>query len=233
MVTRREWPLAAGERFSWSNGNTKTGRMLVTRSSAITCPPSCPFIGAGCYGEASQSGTRVWREISGGSDGVSLSDLCDRIRAVPAGSLWRMNETGDLPGVGNRIRMSSLRRITKANSGRRGFTYTHKTLTPRNVSAIREANADDFVVNLSADNRADAVRKLDANCAPVVLVVPLGTPRMTRLDNDVRVLRCPAERSDKTCLDCGWCARPNRDFVVGFGAHGVRKRMVSEMVGSE
>lgn len=239
MAGRLAWNLTNRLRISLSMGNTKTGRMLVSKSSAYTCP-DCPFKGAGCYAETSQSGTRKWREISTDGSGISWSEFLAQIGRLRPGSLWRHNEAGDLPGKGNRIDRIRMSELISANADADclGFTYTHKPVltgpnSRSNRAAIREANTTGFVVNLSADNPDDAVRKLALGIGPVCLVLPFDAPRTSKLDNGVRIIACPAENTDKTCRDCGWCQRVNRSFVVGFRAHGVRRRMVSEIAGSE
>lgn len=233
-LTRSDWTLANGLRFQVSNGNSKTGRMLVSKTSAVTCPPGCPFLGSGCYAETAQSGTRVWREISTTESGLTLSEFCARIRALPPDALWRHNEAGDLPGKGPRIAPKALASIAKANLGRRGFTYTHKPITgphgKANRRAIRAANSAGFTINLSADNPADMRSKVASGVGPVCVVVPTDSLRRTAVVDGTRLVRCPAEYRDTTCRDCGLCARADRSFVIAFSAHGVRKRMVSEIV---
>jgi hypothetical protein len=135
-MRRIDWTNAKGLRFSWSHGNIKTGRMLTTKTSGNTCPPGCPFLGAGCYAETGP-GIRTWRDLTQGSHGVNLADLCARIRAEKPGSLWRHNEAGDLPGIGSRIDGKALRAIVDANHGRKGYTYTHKPLTPHESTSHR------------------------------------------------------------------------------------------------
>ncbi len=49
----------------------------------------------------------------------------------------------------------------------------------------------------------------------------------------VRVVRCPAEYLDIGCKNCGGkdgplCARLNRDFVIGFTAHGSGKKKAAD-----
>jgi hypothetical protein len=230
-MRRIDWTNAKGLRFSWSHGNIKTGRMLTTKTSGNTCPPGCPFLGAGCYAETGP-GIRTWRDLTQGSHGVNLADLCARIRAEKPGSLWRHNEAGDLPGIGSRIDGKALRAIVDANHGRKGYTYTHKPLTPTNQRLIAEANRRGFTINLSADSLADADRKAALGIGPVSVVLPMDAPdRGVKTPDGRTVVVCPAERiPGRTCADCGLCQRRGNRAIVGFRAHGVRKRMVSETV---
>ena len=54
------------------------------------------------------------------------------IYSLPVGQLWRHNQAGDLPGIGNKIDVKQLGQLVKASEGKRGFTYTHKPLTKVN-----------------------------------------------------------------------------------------------------
>tara|TARA_S200002703_G_C3764684_1_gene235416 strand:- start:358 stop:885 length:528 start_codon:yes stop_codon:yes gene_type:complete len=164
-----------------------------------------------------------WNKVSDGERGTALDAFADQIKALPENQLWRHNQAGDLPGTGNRINRRQLRQIVKANEGKRGFTYTHKPLTPTNITAIREANAGGFTVNVSANNPSQAAALIKTGL-PVVTVLPSGSPKVTKID-DQRIVACPAtQRDGVTCATCGLCARANRDYIIGFPVHGSAKR---------
>jgi hypothetical protein len=143
--------------------------------------------------------------------------------------LWRHNQAGDLPGVGDSIDATALSQLTEANTGKRGFTYTHKPLTDSNLSAIRSANERGFVVNLSANSvsHADTLAKLGL---PVAAVVPADSAdRFTTPDGN-RVVVCPAQRVDNlSCDKCRICAKGNRGFIVGFKPHGTGAKRVQKI----
>lgn len=111
----------------------------------------------------------------------------------------------------------------------RGFTYTHKPLTPLNADLIRGANECGFTVNVSTDSLADA----DAVAAiglPVVTVLPSGaTGHGHRTPEGRHIVVCPAVLRDEiTCETCKLCAIGHRKSIVGFPAHGDRKGQVTE-----
>jgi len=181
----------------------------------------------------------IWRSLTetapgqsfknGKSDirALSWSALLDAIRSIPAGALWRHNQAGDLPGHGNEIDAQALRELTDANQGKRGFTYTHKPLTPANAAAIKAANDAGFTVNLSGNNLAHADQLADANIGPVVVVLPADVKGNADITTPAgrRVSVCPATyRDDVSCKTCGLCQRQTRKAIVGFPAHGVSKR---------
>jgi hypothetical protein len=203
------------------SANVKTGAMPVTTSSAKTCPDSCPLKAGGCYAKTSFLGMH-WHKVTAGTRGESFSSLLAQIRELAPGALWRHNQAGDLPGTGDRINKRDLVRLARSNKGKRGFTYTHKPPTARNLDAIRKATREGFTINLSANSLTHA-DKLAKHRLPVVAVLPsqdiekrnLVTPRGTP------VVVCPATRSEYiTCKTCGLCQKGDRAFIIGFPAHG-------------
>lgn len=218
------------------SSNRKVGPIMVTTSPRSTCPTACPFKGSGCYAEGGPL-RAIWSALDRGEAGQSVSNgkgklkvhdltsLLDRIRAQPLGALWRMNQAGDLPGEGDEIDGEALAAITLANQGRRGFTYTHKPMTPGNMKLVKRSNAFGFTINLSANNLQDADRLADLNVGPVATVLPHDQLSNTVTPKGRKVVVCPAVvRDDVTCSSCGLCARADRTAIVGFPAHGASRR---------
>ena len=211
------------------SSNKKTGPIPVTTTSRDTCPPACPFIGAGCYADLGPLGFH-WNQVSDQDHkkAGTLSELCDAIRALPGRQLWRHNQAGDLPGVGNRINYAALKDICNANRGRRGFTYTHKPLTDHNLSVIHEANNSGFIVNVSGNNPAHAdtlANQVQGKRIPIVTVLPTDAPNKSTTPAGRKIVACPAEKSDRvSCATCKLCAVRDREYIIGFRAHGTRKR---------
>lgn len=203
------------------SSNRKTGPIPVTYSLRETCPPSCPHYRADCYAEDYY--TRItWDKVA--DRGKPLADVAASIAALPAGQLWRFNVAGDLPGTGESVDPAALGEIVRANTGRRGFTYTHKK-SPDAVKWARHATEWGFTVNLSADDAGEA-DTLSAHGLPLVCIVPTDCPEKTQTPGGLPIVVCPAQtRDDVTCADCGLCQRANRAVVVGFRAHGTRAKM--------
>jgi hypothetical protein len=140
-----------------------------------------------------------------------------------------------------------------ANRGKRVIAYTHKPVLPdtavaaNNRSIIADANTVGFIINLSANNPAEADALADLAIAPVVTILAHDYARRairhrakTRADEWAetiaewrdritplsrhtpagrRIAICPATYTRATCKSCGACASP-RDAVIGFPAHG-------------
>jgi hypothetical protein len=135
-----------------------------------------------------------------------------------------MNQAGDLPGHGDAIDHAAVDDIVAANRGRRGFTYTHKPMTAENADTVRCANANGFTVNLSANDLAHADELADLGVGPVAAVLPKDQTANTVTPKGRKVIVCPATvRDDVSCSTCQLCAR-QRDFIVGFPAHGASSR---------
>lgn len=212
------------------SSNPKTGPIPVSTSSAATCPPTCPFNhrnSGGCYAEQGKLAIH-WRHVTAGTRGDELADFLSKIKRLPAGQLWRHNQAGDLPGEGATIDGRALSRLVAANRGKRGFTYTHKHTTAKNLDKIRRANAGGFTINLSADTLAHADALKASGAGPVVVVLPADQKTNTTTPDGHRVVICPATvRSDVSCATCGLCAIGNRSVIVGFPAHGPGQKKAS------
>ena len=207
--------------FTRVSGNRKTGPIPVTMTSRDSCPESCPLYRLGCY---ALTGPISWHWKKGCT--LDLDDLCQQIRSIPGGSLWRHNTAGDLPGTGEHIDTDALRKIARANRGRRGFTYTHKR---QGFDAMRAATAAGFTVNLSADNAAQA-DTLAAHGLPVVTIIPKDAPKVSRTPGGRKIVLCPAESSKKiTCANCGLCANASRDYLIGFKPKGRHPAAVNQL----
>lgn len=208
------------------SSNVKTGPIPVTTSSAETCPDSCPLKSGGCYAKSGPLAMH-WRKVTSGERGNSVDLLAKQIRAFPRGQVWRHNQAGDLPGIGDDINTADLKKIVTANKGRRGFTYTHKPCEENasNREAVKAANAEGFTINLSANNLAHADRLVDLKAGPVVCVVPESTDATFYTPQGRKGIVCPAQqRDDITCANCQLCSRVMRSVIIGFRAHGTSKK---------
>lgn len=223
--------------FTPQSGNQKTGPIPVSTSSSRTCPTTCPFRGNGCYADSNPLKIH-WSQVTAGSRGDNWSVFLDKVRSIASGQLWRHNQAGDLPGLGNRIDATKLNQLASVSQDKRGFTYTHKPCvsTPgvpsevvrANLRAVRSAVRQGFTVNLSGNSLEHADR-LARTGLPVATVVPPGSPSPLTTPAGRRVIVCPAQRSDRTCADCGLCARSDRSFIIGFIPHGTGARKVASV----
>ena len=212
--------------FTTKSSNAKIGPIPASVSPEKTCPTSCPFKKNGCYAENGPVSWH-WRKVSSGERGEPFKDFLKSVTALPAGQIWRHNVAGDLAGTRNGIDANKLKRLVEANSGKRGFTYTHKPPTAANLKAIRHAVNNGFTINLSANNLTHA-DELAKHKLPMVVVLESNVKKITKTPNGRTVIVCPAtQRDDVTCSSCKMCAVANRSIIIGFPAHGVMTKKVN------
>ena len=202
----------------------KVGDTFRSYSESDTCPSTCPLKDAGCYAKAGPTSWQ-WKKVDQGKGTITWSEFLQQVRRLQSGNIWRHNVAGDLPHDDGNIAPDALRSLTRANKGKRGYTYTHHALNAHNLSEVRQANDDGFTVNLSANGMHQVDQYVDTGL-PVVTVLPIDAPKVQKTAKGRKVVVCPAvTRPDKvTCVTCGICANPDRDYVIGFPAHGVSKK---------
>jgi hypothetical protein len=223
--------------------NDKTGPIPVTTSTARTCPSTCPLKNNGCYAAGGKLNLH-WQAVTEHGRGHTWAGFIAHLSSVLSKqaprALWRHNQAGDLPGVGNRINKRQALQLASVNAthAARGYTYTHKPVlesesaahAAHNRDTIAEMNTAGLTVNVSANNLAHADALASLAIAPVVCVLDKSTTdRTTTTPAGRKVIICPAQLSDKvTCATCGLCAvnNPARP-IVGFLAHGPSARKAS------
>lgn len=212
------------------SGNRKTGPMPVSTSNSATCPDACPIKLKGCYAKYGPTGM-AWRNVDSGKakDAVEWPQFVRQVKALPKGSLWRHNQAGDLNGDMVTIDKAKLIQLVEANTGKRGFTYTHYDAlsNPENRLAVHWANVKGFTVNLSGNDMQHADELKALAIAPVVVLMPRDAAKVTMTPAGNKVVICPAENSDKVnCMTCGLCQVADRDYIIGFRAHGTAAKTV-------
>lgn len=210
--------------------NRKTGPIPVSTTSRETCPTNCPWYNTGCYGLGGP--LRIhWSKVNREQRGTSFTYFLRLIRNLPDNQLWRHNQVGDLPGKSRAINKRDLFRLVAASRGKKGFTYTHKEVLGKNITAkinrelIKEANNSSFTINLSADGLEHADQLLKLKIAPVTVTLPSAFQgRSFRTPGGTKGIICPAvTREGTTCATCGLCAIWDRPYLIGFPSHGAQK----------
>jgi len=205
------------------SANVKTGAIPVSTTTKDSCPPDCAMRDA-CYA-ASGPLALHWSKVTSGERGTDWPTFTANIANLPDGQLWRHNQAGDLPVADGTVDAVKLGQLVHANTGKRGFTYSHHR-DAQSIDWIRHANNWGFTVNLSANDLADADTLADHKAGPVVVVLPSTTTTNTRTPAGRPVVVCPAtQRDNVSCATCQLCAR-QRDVIVGFPGHGTRKRTI-------
>lgn len=230
MKTAKLTPVAdAVVHLTLKSANVKTGPIPVSTTSALSCPDECPLKKAGCYADGGPLAIH-WSAVTAGTRGTDWITFCNSIAALPEGQLWRHNQAGDLPGLNSGINADALEMLVRANLGRRGFTYTHKPMTPENARLVRSANDRGFTINLSANDLEHADELAETGAGPVVTLLPADAGRKTRTPAGRIVVTCPAQlRDDVSCATCQLCQRADRPTIVGFLAHGASAKKAEKV----
>lgn len=221
--------------------NEKIGPMPVATITKATCPTSCPFKdGGGCYAEHGPLQIH-WKGVTEGTRGKPFDEFVKQVSQLPPRITWRYGQAGDLPGEGDKIDRDQLMALTRANRGRPVIAYTHKPLTEENVESLKEASAGGFHVNISTEDFDDCDKAIAQGFSAVV-VLPADYQRgkdepLTQFKERTKGMKtpaghpiaiCPATYTDTNCQLCEVCSKPRaRNAVVGFPAHGTRKKIVS------
>ena len=206
--------------------NSKVGPMAVTTSTATTCPTACPFKDNGCYADSGPLKLH-WLKVTEGERGDDWPTFISKIKDLPAGSKWRHNQAGDLPGDMEKLDDEKCIELAKANKGKRGVTYTHYDVLNnfQNAITVNIMNHLGFTVNVSANNLDHADKLCDMDIAPVATVLPIEQTTNTVTPKGRKVVVCPATyKDDVSCASCMLCEKWDRNVVVGFPAHGTSKK---------
>ena len=216
--------------FILKSSNSKVGAIPITNSPRATCPSACPLSGeGGCYAEAGFHTRLNWDKLDRGERGLLWSSFLDKIKALPAGQLWRHNVSGDLPSISdNELSECAVSDLVSANQGKRGFTYTHYPMTRTNKRIVKTANTSGFTINVSTETLKDAV-KYHRQGLPTVTLLPEDAPKSLK-HRGVDIVTCPATYRDTSCKECKLCSIASRDFVVGFPVHGTKKKQAAKLL---
>ena len=210
------------------SSNKKTGPIPVSTTSRDSCPITCPLKAKGCYASGGPLAI-VWKRAK--ENGLNLTQFLAEVKQIPEKMLWRHNQAGDLlKKDGEIIDFNFVKKLVKANGKSKGFTYTHHdTSKAENRDAIEYANKNGFTINLSANGINEIDKLVDLGIAPVVSIVPSHFTKNFKTKKN-RVVICPAMQNDfVTCATCQLCQKANREYVIGFPAHGMAKKSVDKM----
>ena len=211
------------------SSNRKTGPMPVSYSTREWCPDDCPLKKHGCYAKHGHTGIH-WRKVTAGERGTDWDTFVSKVRHLPKGGIWRHNVAGDLPAKDGVIDGHKMLSLMAANHGKGGFTYTHHDPSiESNALNIADANLSGFTVNLSSNNVTEADTLADMDIAPVVTLLPTDSAKVTFTPKGRKVVRCPAETSDRvTCQTCRLCQKTDRP-IIGFTPHGSGKKVTEKV----
>lgn len=210
------------------SSNRKVGPIPVTTSAMESCPEACPLKNAGCYADGGPLAI-LWKKVSSGAAGHKWDAFIEIVRGFKPGQMWRHNQAGDLPGKDNVLDGEKVYQLLEANSGKRGFTYTHYPMKNRlNRAIVKRANKEGFTINVSLNSLTELEAAFND---PIYDGLPLTAVAPPEYENEKFVegmsktaVVCPAVNGTaENCVSCGLCQKANRKVAIVFPAHGIRK----------
>ena len=204
------------------SGNSKTGPIPVTYRPERTCEPTCPLLGAGCYGTGRIFGiaekyardtTRAEASAKLGKVSADARYLRDRV----VGDVITTADDGSL--VFDIEYVEAIAEVALEHDLRPfGYSHAWRRMTADDVERTAAAG---YVLNASCETVSDVEQALALGLPATIANddVPEGTTISGK-----RVVTCPAQtREGTSCATCGLCAKPQRAAVVRFQIHGTAK----------
>ena len=215
------------------SGNGKIGKISCTTTESKSCPKSCPFRFKACYAGAGYYTKLNWDKLDAGERGSDWDTVCDNVRSIKPGAVWRHNVAGDLPHFNEVIDFPKTQKLVLANTGKKGFTFSHHDMKiAGNRFAVKYANDNGFTVNLSANGMTHADELADLKIGPVAVTMPSDfDQKVSYTAKGRKAIICPATyKDDVTCGSCGLCAKSDRHVMIVFPAHGKGAKLVNEII---
>lgn len=218
--------------FTSHSHNKKLGDMSAVSTSSNSCPDDCA-LKKECYAQFSFTGIH-WRALD--LKGLDFHQLTSLIDAMRKRSKLRFNVMGDLAhndGIVDSVKLLKLANIVK-NRMIETILYTHHNIdNVLNVKAFQLAFSKGLYINISCETIEKAQKALNYGLNAVI-VLPTGSIHKVIKQDNLTIVRCPAEYKDSIqCTNCMICAkdRTSQRVVVAFTAHGTAKKKLSAKLG--
>ena len=208
--------------------NAKTGKMAAIYTATCqdktgSCPARCPFASAGCYAKNGPCAIH-WENTTKSEttvDNLKNTILSEKKRK----KVLRHNVAGDLAITDtSNINKSLIEKLTAIfkTCFDVAYSYTHCTINKRNISLVKKAMQENFIINFSTESVSDAKKCIDAgvNC---VIACETMQEKIVIIDG-VKIVKCPNSYNKSIqCVNCGLCYQKNRKFAIAFPVHGNQK----------
>lgn len=219
---------------SAKSGNGKTGPIPVTYRPERTCEPTCPLLGAGCYGTG-----RIFAMADKYSRTMTREEVTAKLRERPKNPtrkvlpIVRDRVVGDVVTVGADGAIvfdidyveSIADVVTAENLTPFGYSHAWRRMTADDVDRTR---ASGYVLNASCETVGDVEEAIGMGLPATVANDDIAEGTMIA---GKRVVTCPAQtRENVDCASCGLCAKPDRKAVIRFEIHGTAKRKAQASV---
>jgi hypothetical protein len=209
----------------------KMGTVHATYASQKSCPPSCPFLGSGCYAETGNVGFTT-RRLNTAAAEATAQDVANAeaqaIRTLSGQLDLRIHVVGDCT-TDNAASTVSTAALETIRRGREIWSYTHAW---RDVD---RASWGSVSVLASTESALAAEEALDRGWAAAVVLPTFAENKLYKLGN-IKVMPCVQQTRGVQCVDCRLCMNSDRlrdkGMVIGFTPHGSGKKRVLQVVQS-
>ena len=234
-----------------TSSNAKTGDVIQSYSSRVTCPTSCKFQKNGCYADGYHT-ARQWDRCDNPEDARYIINgehltiglkaaVFDKLRKDPTRNkiMFRHNIAGDIAIEGtSTIDVNRVDTIAKAIADTneavgnvlQGYTYTHCTIDTNASNIIHDAASKGFLINASCETVEEVKHAKNLGINTVIASVdPKETVRELKAMG-MHGVQCPAQtKDDMNCNRCQLCAK-NRKAVIIFGVHGTASKKAAKVI---
>jgi hypothetical protein len=232
-------------KFVADSGNEKiggkSGKVSATYASIeATCDKSCPLMGNGCFAEGGRVALVVKRLANASTPlRAAQCEAREIDRSFKGGPVpqdgyrgkgcdLRLHVSGDCRTTMAAATLGSAARRWRERGGGDVWTYTHAW---RKVT--RASWGESISVLASVERSEDGRKALEAGYAPAIVVSHHASPKAYEQDG-VRWIPCPAQTSDRKCVECRLCfdadALNARNAGIAFAAHGQSFKRVLKVI---
>ena len=204
--------------------NKKTGPVSATYAAQPSCPPTCPFLGEGCYGESGRVGIHTAKLNKNAKDSSSvevaeaeataidgLTGLMDLRVHVVGGC--KTDKEAKLVGDAA-ARFMGRRRKTDA------WTYAHAWKT------IKRAAWGAMSVLASCHTKAEVKQAMAKGYAASITTAKM--PEKAIIEDGITYVPCLEQTKGITCVECRLClddvALLEKKIVIVFELHTAAKK---------
>lgn len=213
------------------SSNRKVGDCAVTMAAQVTCPPSCPWLGNGCYAESGLQGIHTHRQnMKAKSAYHEAQQEADLINAMSGKRPLRLHVVGDCATDQDARTVSKACMSYTSKFDQPVWTYTHAW---RNVDRRSWGNVN---VLASCESTQQVHEAMERGYAASLVVSSHPADGRAYIEDGLKIIPCPQQTRDAVCTTCRLCwddgALRNRNAVIAFEAHGTGANKVRQVLGA-
>lgn len=212
------------------SSNAKIGPASATYVSQSSCPTSCPLRGAGCYAESGPMAihTRRLNKANPTASPVEVARAeAAAIEEKISGRLdLRLHVVGDC-ATDEAAEIVSKAALAAMKPGRKVWAYTH-------AAADVKRESWGAVSVLASGETPEQIKAAQAKGYATAMIVSKFKQDGLYEEDGLKILPCPNQTRDVTCVECRLCMDDTRlhekGITIGFTPHGSRFKVVQRLL---